>query len=208
MVSSETFWDKAAEKYAASPIKDMDAYEATLARVRAYLKPGDKALEIGCGTGTTALKLADTGADITATDISGKMTAIAETKRAEAGVSNVRFVQATVDRHRFEPGAFDAVLAFNLLHLLGDAPAALGEIGRLVKPGGLFISKTACLADRMGYLKMILPVMKLFGAAPADVQFFKTEELDALIEAAGFDFVERGFYSEKTRSRFVVARKR
>ncbi len=208
MPTAQSFWDKAAEKYAASPIKDMDAYEATLARVRAHLNAGDAVLEIGCGTGTTALKLADTGADITATDISEKMIAIAEGKRAAAGVSTVRFRQATLDNHGLGERAFDVALSFNLLHLVGDVPAALREIGKLLKPGGLFISKTACLTDSMGYLKLILPVMRLFGKAPDTVHFFRTEDLDRMIEAAGFELIETGYYPEKTRSRFIVARKR
>ena len=48
-----------APKYAKSPIKDVPAYEYTLGRTRSYLKPTDAVLELGCGTGGTALKLAD-----------------------------------------------------------------------------------------------------------------------------------------------------
>ena len=58
------------------------------------------------------------------------------------------------------------VLALNLLHLLPDRPAALAKIHRLLKPGGLFISSTACLADRMWFLRPVIPVMQWLGKAP------------------------------------------
>lgn len=52
------FWDRIARKYASDPIKDTAGYERTLARTRELLTHTDTVLEIGCGTGTTALKLA------------------------------------------------------------------------------------------------------------------------------------------------------
>jgi ubiquinone/menaquinone biosynthesis C-methylase UbiE len=52
------FWDRIARKYAADPIADMAGYEATLQRVQGLLSTEQDVLEIGCGTGTTALRLA------------------------------------------------------------------------------------------------------------------------------------------------------
>ena len=207
MPTHQSFWNKAAEKYSKSPIKDMAAYEATLDRARAHLTSEMRVLEIGCGTGTTALKLADTGADITATDISENMIAIAERKRQDAGVANVAFQTATLGDDAFAHESFDAVLAFNLLHLIEGLPAALQEVHRLVKPGGLFISKTICLSEGPFFYRLVIPVMRTLGKAPY-VSFFKTAELDNMIEAAGFGIIETGYYPEKSRSRFVVARKR
>ena len=64
------FWDKIAPRYAKKPVADPAAYEEKLARVRALLRAEDRVLEIGCGTGSTALRLASRVAEITATDIS------------------------------------------------------------------------------------------------------------------------------------------
>jgi SAM-dependent methyltransferase len=52
------FWDRIARRYAADPIADMPGYEATLQRVQGLLSTEQEVLEIGCGTGTTALLLA------------------------------------------------------------------------------------------------------------------------------------------------------
>ncbi len=52
------FWDRAAPKYAASKIADTGGYERSLERMRALLNPDFTVLELGCGTGSTALRLA------------------------------------------------------------------------------------------------------------------------------------------------------
>ena len=51
---SAGFWDAIAERYAARPIGDEAAYEATLARVRHWLSPEMRVVELGCGTGRVA----------------------------------------------------------------------------------------------------------------------------------------------------------
>ncbi|MBB5050595.1 cyclopropane fatty-acyl-phospholipid synthase-like methyltransferase [Afipia massiliensis] len=57
--SDARFWDRSSRKYAVSAIADQAGYERTLDRTRALLGPNDRVLELGCGTGTTALRLAD-----------------------------------------------------------------------------------------------------------------------------------------------------
>ena len=57
MHKTAKFWDKAAAKYAKSPIEDIEAYNYTIGRTRSYLSPTDRVLEVGCGTGSTALLL-------------------------------------------------------------------------------------------------------------------------------------------------------
>ena len=92
-MANATFWDKAAKKYAASKIADMGGYEETLARTRSFLHAEDHLLEIGCGTGSTALKLAPSVRQMTATDISGGMLAIANEKLQNTGLTNLNFVR-------------------------------------------------------------------------------------------------------------------
>lgn len=210
MKASADFWDGIAEKYAASPVRDEDAYAYTLERVRAHLRAGDEVLELGCGTGTTALKLADAAARIVATDLSGEMLRIGREKAKAQGVRNVEF--RTLDVARDDSGhRFDAVMAFNLLHLVGDLETSLVRIHEQLKPGGVFISKTPCLRDRAVPLKvramlMALPVMQWLGKAPA-VAFVSIPDLEAAVERAGFEIIETGNYPARPPSRFLVARK-
>ena len=213
MVSSEAVWDGVADKYAKTPIPDEGAYAYTLERVRAHLKPGDRVLEIGCGTGSTALQLADAAAHVTASDISGEMVRIGEEKAKAAGIGNVRFVRGVPgDAALAEGGPYDVVMAFNLLHLVEDLPGMLDEVHKLVKPGGLFISKTFCRAERGGGFKyhamrVALPVMQLFGKAPF-VAFMPVPEFEGKVAKAGFEFLETGSYPKSPPRRFIVGRRR
>lgn len=201
------FWDRAARRYAARPVADMGAYETTLERSRAWLKPGDQVLEIGCGTGTTALQLAPHAGCITGSDISPEMIAIAEEKRAAEGVGNVDFIAAPLSDARLADQAFDVVLAFNVLHLLDDLPAALNRISSLLRPGGLMISKSPCLAEMSVALRLVIPAMRLVGKAPP-VSFFGKATLRRAVEDAGFAIEESGLHADGGHSLFIVARKR
>ena len=69
------FWDRIAPKYATDPIADLAGYEATLQRVQGLLSPQHDVLEIGCGTGSTALRLAPFTRSLLATDVSSQMIA-------------------------------------------------------------------------------------------------------------------------------------
>ena len=104
MQTAETFWDKNAEKYSRSPVKNVPAYERTLERTRSYLSADDEVLELGCGTGSTALLLADAVKHITGSDISANMIGIARAKAQDKKTANVTFVQATVTDGKLPDG--------------------------------------------------------------------------------------------------------
>jgi ubiquinone/menaquinone biosynthesis C-methylase UbiE len=202
------FWNRIARKYAADPIKDMDGYARTLDRTRHYLRATDTVLELGCGTGTTALKLAPHVSHMVATDLSGEMIAIAWEKAVAQACGNAEFAVATPERAPWPDGSFDAVLAFNLWHLVADRTSALAHVHRVLKPGGLFVSKTPCLAEMNPLIRFALPVMQLVGKAP-HVAIFSATGLEREIEAAGFAIIERARHGSgrKDARIFIVARK-
>ena len=92
---SEKFWNKVAKKYSKSDVKDKEVYNKTLDDTRKFLEKNAVVLEIGCGTGTTALKLAGSVNNMTATDISANMIAIAKEKAEEQSIQNIHFAQST-----------------------------------------------------------------------------------------------------------------
>ncbi|MGE3248691.1 MAG: class I SAM-dependent methyltransferase [Hyphomonadaceae bacterium] len=202
------FWDKTARKYAASPVADEAAFERTLERTRHYLKPSDSVLEFGCGTGSAALKLAPSAARYVGSDISGEMIAIAREKAQAAGLANLSFEQAVMNAPPWPAGSFDAILGFNIVHLVEDRPRVLENVRNLLKPGGVFVSKTFCLKDSNPLFRVLVPVMQAVGMAPT-VSFLSADQLAREIEAAGFTIVETQRHGSKTRDSrpFIVARK-
>ena len=202
------FWDRIARKYANDRIADMAGYERTLERTRHYLESDDTAFEFGCGTGTTALKLAPFVRRIVATDISSEMIAIAREKAEAEGQDNAEFEVATPDAAAWPDGAFDVALGFNVLHLVAAREAALKSIHRLLRPGGLFISKTPCLKEMNPVIRMAVPVMQLVGKAPY-VTSFSEDELEREIAAPGFEIIERARHGSRGKDPrpFLVARK-
>lgn len=56
--ASVAFWDRIAERYARDPIRNIEAHEATLSDTISRITGVNRVLEVGCGTGTTAQRLA------------------------------------------------------------------------------------------------------------------------------------------------------
>jgi ubiquinone/menaquinone biosynthesis C-methylase UbiE len=209
MIESERFWDSTAEKYARKPVDDEAAYAKTLERTSQHLSPEKHVLEIGCGTGTTALKLAPFVAHITGMDISGRMIEIARDKARDQGIKNVTFLHGP---HTEIPGQqddkqFDVVMAFNVLHLLDDPAKTVRDLRLRLKAGGLLISKTPCLREKTVLLRPLIWVMQKLGKAPR-VHFINYLTLDDMIRNAGFDIIASGIYPAKTGSRFIIAKRK
>ncbi|MBZ0217889.1 MAG: class I SAM-dependent methyltransferase [Fimbriimonadaceae bacterium] len=211
MQQATKFWDSKAEKYAKSSIRDMDAYNYTLERTRSYLAQNDRVLEVGCGTGSTALLLASNAGHIIASDLSPNMIAIATEKAREQGVSNISFVAADLFDRMIDGEPYDAIMAFNVLHLLEDTANGIRRINELLKPGGTFISKTVCLPEsgihcKLQFMRMVLPLMQMLGMAPY-VNLMKINELEDIISSQGFKIIETGSYPASPPLRYIVARK-
>jgi len=206
------FWNRAARKYAADPIADMAGYEATLQRVQALLSPGHAVLEIGCGTGTTALRLAPAIRRMLATDVSTEMIAIAREKLAAQSqpLPQLRFGVADVEAAGPGGACHDAVLAFNVLHLVSDLDVALQAVLQTLKPGGLFVSKTPCLGEMNPLIpRLVVPLLRALGRAP-HVLVFNAAQLQASFQRHGLEIeaVERHGTKRKDIRVFIVARRR
>ncbi len=201
------FWNRIARKYANDAIKDPAGYERTIERTRVLIGGSDTVLEIGCGTGTSALRIAPAVGRIIGTDLAGEMIAIAREKAGAQACGNADFEVAAADRAPGETGSFDAVLAFNVLHLIADRSAVLQNARQRLKPGGLFISKTPCLSEMSPLLRFVVPVAQAFGKAP-HVSFFTALDLEREIESAGFTVIEQARHGSGRRDPriFIVAR--
>jgi len=100
------------------------------------LPAGAPVAELGCGTGTSAMLLAEElGFRVSAIDISAANIERAK-KRAASFGGRIRFLKADAQSLPFESREFDAVLAECTFSLFPDQPQALREIRRVLKPGG------------------------------------------------------------------------
>jgi SAM-dependent methyltransferase len=101
------------------------------------LLPGGPAwvLDLGCGTGSLSVLLAQAGHSVAGLDASGAMLAAARAKSAAAGVP-VRLVEGDAGDPPFAPGSADVVLCRHVLWALEDRAAVLERWVRLLRSGG------------------------------------------------------------------------
>jgi ubiquinone/menaquinone biosynthesis C-methylase UbiE len=199
------FWDKRAEKYAQRPVSDQETYEKKLEITRGYFRPDSEVLEIGCGTGSTALAHAPFVKHVVATDISPAMINIAKDKARAGQVENVTFEVRAADDHDIPQSRYDVIMAHNLLHLLKEPEPVIKAAFRGLKPGGVFVTSTACIGDMSWYFRMIVPVGNVLKLIPF-VNAFTQAQLNRSHKDAGFE-IEQEWLPKKNAAVFMVARK-
>jgi demethylmenaquinone methyltransferase / 2-methoxy-6-polyprenyl-1,4-benzoquinol methylase len=109
---------------------------------RAELRPGDAALDACCGTGDLALELARRVAPsgrVVGCDFSEPMLDLARVKAERQGAAGVRFEWADALRLPYDAGRFDAVTVGFGVRNLADLDIGLGEMTRVLRPGGRLV---------------------------------------------------------------------
>jgi ubiquinone/menaquinone biosynthesis C-methylase UbiE len=205
MWDDSRFWDRTAQAYARRPVSDEAALARKLGSIREHLAKDARVIEIGCGTGTTALTLAPHVGHVLAADFSLAMLGIAREKAAAQGATNVTFVHCALEDLDLPDGEADAVLLLNLLHLLEDRKVAIARAVRMLKPGGVLATSTACLGDGMRWVGVLIPALRLVGKAPR-VATFTGDALRDDLRTAGMQIIDD--WRPKPRSAlFLLARK-
>jgi len=203
MTHSSRFWDRVALRYSKSPVANEAAYQKKLAITQEYLKPDMDLLEFGCGTGSTAIVHAPHVKHILALDISAKMLEIAKEKAEANGISNITFERSDIVDFSAPDQTFDAVLGLSILHLLDDRDAVIARVHGLLKPGGVFVTSTVCIGNRMKFLRFIAPVGKVFGLT---LKVLTTDELVESLSRAGFE-IDHQWQPNDRAAVFIVAKK-
>ena len=175
--------------------------EASIGRL-AQVKPGDKVLDVGCGSGRltmAAQKWAGPEGEAVGIDPSPEMIQVARQNAGRAGLG-AKFELGVVEALPFPDKTFDVVLNRLMLHHLPDdlKQRGLAEMRRVLKPGGL------CLVvdfepPKSGFLRMVVE-NHMTPMAKVDVR-----EYVPLLVKAGFTEVESGPTSSKLLS-FVKGR--
>lgn len=205
MAQADKFWDRMADKYAAQPVADEVSYRRKLEVTQSYFTPESEVLEFGCGTGSTAIVHAPHVRHITAIDVSKHMIEIARVKADAEGVTNVSFQQADITDTSLPTAHYDVVLGLSILHLLKDPDAVIARVYEVLKPGGLFVSSTACLGANMKFIKYLAPLGQAVGLLPT-LNVMTPDELTGKVTMAGFEIVHR-WEPGKGKAVFLIGRK-
>ena len=204
-VRDARFWDRIAPRYAKSTISDQASYKRKLQETAALMRPEMQVLEIGCGTGSTALHHSANVAHIHATDLAEGMLDIARTKAAAAGVQNVTFSQRAAEDIPVDWGQFDMIMSHSILHLLRDPAHVIQDIAARLVPGGYLVTSTICMADGMSFFKLISGPGHALGLLPR-ITYLSENELCAAMTAAGLEIHTR-WRPGPRKAVFVIAQK-
>jgi ubiquinone/menaquinone biosynthesis C-methylase UbiE len=184
-------WDKAAEYYEGFWREQLKPAQTRLLELAA-LNPGERVLDVACGTGLVTFPAAEavgpTGS-VAGTDISQAMVDLVTQLAADRGITNVSFERADAEDMSGLPDAsFDVALTALGLMYVPDVVAALKEQLRLLKPGGRAVAAVWGQRDRCGWAE-IFPIVESRITSEVCPMFFQMGTKDALAQTmtmAGF----------------------
>lgn len=157
-----------------------------LAHIGALVRrvPGAALLDLGCGGGHVAYAAAPHAARVVAYDLSREMLAAVSAEAGRRGLGNVEIRQGAAERLPFAEGAFDIAATRYSAHHWRDVPAALAEMARVTKPGGLAVV-VDLIAPEDPLLDTHLQAVELL-RDPSHVRDYRLSEWRSMLEAAGF----------------------
>ena len=198
-------WDRISELYAQEVDRRfVPVVEAVIAR--AALKPGERVLDLGTGTGSVAVHAAAVvGPDgsVIGNDIRCDMLLLAKRRVTDLGLKNVEFREGRAEAIPAEDSTFDAVLASLSLMYVVDRAAAAREIARVLRPGGRLVAAVWAAPEECDIVRLqqtagsFAPTPPVPGVGPgalADTGAFLSQLSRAGIQAQveqqqlGFDF--------------------
>lgn len=204
MKKPDRMWDWIARRYD-KRVRADDVNARAVECLVTYLRPGDLVLDFACGSGVISLGIASDVKHVDAIDTSSGMIELAKKRAHEQAIANVDFTQKTIFDHELGPQPYDVVLAFNILHLLQNARAAVQRASELLKPGGLLVSATPCLGDSGFFLRTLLPLVSKLGLSY--LRKFKVADVLGFMRDENLEILESEVLEGAVPSCLAVARK-
>lgn len=149
---------------------------------------GAQVLDLGCGGGFMSEALARRGAIVTAFDPAGKAI-IAAMDHAKAQGLSIDYREASGEKLPLADGSMDIVVCVDVLEHVEDMGKVLSEIGRVLKPGGLFFFDTINRNWLTAFVMVFLGerVLRIVPRGTHDhPKFIRPQELAAMLEKQGF----------------------
>jgi SAM-dependent methyltransferase len=164
---------------------------------RAGIAAGQRAIDVGCGTGALALRLAEvvgTSGAVLGVDLSEPMLALAEHRRTEHRYGHVRFQRIDAQTHAFEAGAHDFLLSRFGVMFFGDPVAAFRNLMTALRPAGrLAFACWAPIGENPWFEIPIEVGVRWLGRpepspprAPGPFAFSEAAYVEQILDAAGF----------------------
>ncbi|MDD6626814.1 MAG: class I SAM-dependent methyltransferase [Lachnospiraceae bacterium] len=157
------FWDVAANFYDIFEKNYNGEVNLNLAqRVAELMDKDDRVLECACGTGMITKAMASNCRELIATDFSVGM--LKKAKKNCSAFPNVKIRKGNIMKLNCKDGAFDKVVAGNVIHLLDEPYKALDELIRACKDGGKVIIPTYVNNENAGKPSVFIRILEKFGA--------------------------------------------
>jgi ubiquinone/menaquinone biosynthesis C-methylase UbiE len=159
---------------------------ADLATIMEMLDPDPSmtVLDVATGAGHTAVRIAPHVAGVVAIDLAPEMIERTRELAQQRGVANLAARVMDVESLEFADGQFDAVTCRIAPHHFTDIARALGEIHRVICPGGRFVVEDSCVPVDPLLDLYLNDVERL--RDPTHLRSFNEPEWRAMLEAAGF----------------------
>jgi SAM-dependent methyltransferase len=168
---------------------------------RSAVAPGQKVLEVGCGTGAATVPLAETvggTGEVVGIDVSEPMLAAARERISHSGLRNITLLQADAQVHAFEPNRFDLIASRFGVMFFADPTAAFRNLLGAARPrGGLCFACWAALEENRHWLIPYEVVLRHLGPpapkpprAPGPTAFAEPEYVRSILEGAGYEGIE------------------
>jgi trans-aconitate methyltransferase len=144
-------------------------------------QPGERILDLGCGTGQLTARIAERGADVIGLDSSPSMIA-----QARQNYPKLTFCLADARNFEFD-SPFDAVFSNAALHWIKEAGSVVGSVAGSLRPGGRFVLEMGARHNVERIRSTLVEVLTEAGYSPQSPWFYPSPgEYATLLEANGF----------------------
>jgi phosphatidylethanolamine/phosphatidyl-N-methylethanolamine N-methyltransferase len=201
MKEDARYWQRHARRYDRFTLLLSRRFPEMARQVAEDLRGRGRVLELAAGTGLVTVELARTVGALVATDRSAEML---EVLRGRLGSASLEVQARVADATAIDEadGAFDAVVAANLLHLLPDPALMLREAQRVLRPGGLLAVPTFA----HGFDRTARTVSRVLGLTGFPiVTRFGEGQVARLVEASGFRVLRSRIYPGLLPLDYVLA---
>ncbi len=181
-----------------------DYREALILRRLLPALPGPEVLNAGAGAGSLTLKLVDAGLRVTSVEASPALCDWVAAALRERGAGDNPVVRGDVQRLALPGAAFDAAVCAEVLEHLDDDAAALAELARVLRPGGLLVVTVPANPHRYDWTDRWAGHRRRYDAAALEARMREAGFAEPLVQGWGFPLT--GLYHRQVYRRALRRR--